>query len=55
MVIKSLTILILLPFALQKTVDHTLFKPVEIHIHLYGYFSASLVALVVWMFYSHVH
>ena len=57
MVSKSLSILILLPFALQKTTDHTLFKPVEIHINLlYGYFSASLIALVGWsFFYSHVH
>lgn len=54
---KPPTVIILLPFALQKTTGHTLFKPADININLmYGYFSASLVALIVWgFFYSHVH
>lgn len=52
---KALTILILLPFALQKTTfvvvqDRISFMSVEISINLLdGYFSASLIALVAWV------
>lgn len=51
MVIKSLTILLLLPFALQETTDRTLIKPIKIHVNLlYVFFSASLTALFGFFF-----
>lgn len=50
MVSQVLTILILFPFTLQKTIHHTYFMSAGIHVTLYAYICASLVVFFIHLY-----